>query len=578
MNDQPLTGPLKRLLLLVGLALGAGLVLLRLYRYIVGRLLGLTLPLYHTKVIPSLRVPMPDGIPLATDLYSPTQAGSYPTILIRCPYGRNRHAGAVGVLMAFLARRFAERGYHVVLQDVRGRFDSPGVFDPYFNEKQDGLATLDWLARQPWFNGKVGLWGPSYLGIAQWAIAADSPLIQAMMPITTGSRLYDILYPDGALDLALVMRWMALFQALDRNRGKPLLLSLPIFHQVEKAVAPAFRHLPVQEADTVVVGDEVPFYRKWLAHDDPMAPLWQEVRQDMKVDQVKAPVHLVGGWYDFFLRATLHDYATLKAAGQTPYLTIGSWSHFSRAMVTLDALREGLAWFDAHLKGQQRRLRAKPVRLFVMGLNRWREMDEWPPPCQETRYYLHDKHRLNTRPPQDDLETDHYCYDPADPTPYAGGAEFSVWAGPRDNRELEARPDVLKYTTAALHQAVEVIGPVCLELYVRSSLDYTDFFGRVCDVYPDGRSINVCDGLFRVLPGKGEPQPDGSLRIELDLWATAYRFQSGHRIRLLVASGAHPRWMRNLGTGQQFGAEMKVAEQTVYHDSLHPSALVLPVI
>ncbi|MCP4594133.1 MAG: CocE/NonD family hydrolase, partial [bacterium] len=188
--------------------------------------------------------------------------------------------------------------------------------------------------------------------------------------------------------------------------------------------------------------------------------------------------------------------------------------------------------------------------------------------------------RLATESPPAESSPDHYVYDPADPTPATGGPFLGRrGAGPQDNRALEARPDVLCYTTPPLQHDVDVIGPVRTELYVRSSLAHTDFFARLCDVEPDGRSINVCDGLFRVEPGKGEPQPDGSLRIEIDMWATAYRFRTGHRLRLQVSSGAHPRWSRNLGTGEPLatGTLLAVAEQAIYHDADHPSALVLPL-
>jgi putative CocE/NonD family hydrolase len=243
-------------------------------------------------------------------------------------------------------------------------------------------------------------------------------------------------------------------------------------------------------------------------------------------------------------------------------------------------LREGLAWFDINLKGDRDRLRQRPVRIHVMGAGEWREMDDWPPPAQETRYFLHPQARLTTEPPGAESPPDQYRYGPSDPTLAVGGAFLGRrGAGPQDNRALEARPDVLCYTTPPLEDDMEIIGPVRLELFVQSSLAYTDFFGRLCDVGPDGRSINVCDGLFRVEPGKGEPQPDGSLRIEVDMWATAYRFRPGHRFRLQVSSGAHPRWSRNLGAGEWLatGTRMAVAQQTVYHDAGHPSALVLPI-
>jgi uncharacterized protein len=247
--------------------------------------------------------------------------------------------------------------------------------------------------------------------------------------------------------------------------------------------------------------------------------------------------------------------------------------------VVTEGLRAGLAWFDTHLRGASGRLWERPVRLFVMGADEWRELDAWPPPARERRYFLHGHGLLSPAAAALDSPPDHYRYDPADPTPSVGGPLLSRYAGPRDNRALEARHDVLCYTTPLLEQAVEVAGAVRLELFFRSSVDHTDFFGPLCDVHPDGRSINICDGLLRVAPGAAAPQPDGSLRIMVDMWSTAHRFRAGHRIRLQVSSGAHPRWTRNLGTGEPLatGARMVAAAQTIYHDHVHPSALVLPV-
>lgn len=562
----------RSILFILGLLV---LLVYRLRRQVIAAVMGLPPVQYRVRQEEGLRVPAGGGLALAADHYYPATPGSYPTILIRSPYGRGKKAGAFGWLLNFAAFRFAERGYHVVIQDTRGRFDSEGVFDPYFNERDDGLATLDWLAAQPWYNGSVGLWGSSYLGIVQWVIA-DAPPVRALVPSITGSQLQAIVYPDGALDLSLALRWLAIFQALDR--GKNLLHGLKLLANVERSLIPAFASLPVIESDQAALGEPAPFYRKWLSHAGPDDRLWRDVHEKTRPERAAAPVHLIGGWYDFFLRAMLLDYAALRAAGRQPYLTIGPWHHFSE-IVSLYDLREGVRWFEAHLKGKSDLVRRKPVRIYVMGAGEWREMDDWPPPARLTPYYLHAGKRLNCDQPGENESPDHYLYNPADPTPMVGGAQFSPLAGPRDNRALETRPDVLTFTTAPLREPLEVIGPVRLHLYAASSLEHTDFFGRLCDVYPDGRSINLCDGLFRIKPDKIEPQPDGSFCIEIDMWATAYRFKTGHRVRLQVSSGAHPRWSRNLGTGECLNsADMKAAAQTIYHDSRHPSALLLPVV
>ena len=246
----------------------------------------------------------------------------------------------------------------------------------------------------------------------------------------------------------------------------------------------------------------------------------------------------------------------------------------------MTGLREGISWFETQLKGLSSDLRNKPVRIFVMGAEEWREFDEFPPPAQEIRFYLHAGNELSPQLPTPNSSPDRYRCDPADPTPSVGGAILGrEGAGAQDNRLLEARPDVLTYSTNPLKEPLEIIGPVYLTLYVRSSLEHTDFFGRVCDVDTDGRSINICDGLFHVAPGRGDAQEDGSLRGEIDLWPTAHRFQAGHRLRLQISSGAHPRWSRNPGTGENLatGIRMAIAEQTIYHDTAHPSLLLLPV-
>lgn len=544
-----------------------------LRRQLIAKALGLTPPCYSVRVQTGKAIPMRDGVLLIADHYSPHPNLLAPTVLIRSPYGRRASAGFFGALLAFIAYRFAERGYHVVVQDVRGRFDSGGEFNPYFNEPHDGEDTLAWVKSQPWSNGKVGMWGPSYLGLVQWAVGTK---LDALMPSVTGSRLEMILYPDGAFDLGLTLRWLTIFRALDKYATRPMIAAAPFLLEVERAIRPAFTHLPILEADTVALNDTVPFYRLWLEHPNPDDPIWQEARQTLDISHITAPVHLLGGWYDFFLRTLLLDYQTLREAGQTPYLTIGPWHHFSNMMHISDSLGVALTWFDAHLKNNPHRLRQKPVRIYVMGANQWGELDEWPPISHEGIFYLHSHHGLNNTPPQTEEPPDHYCYDPKDPTPALGGTQFGLKAGPKDNRRLEQRPDVLTYTTLPLSYDIEVIGYVRLVLYASSSLAYTDFFGRVCDVYPDGRSINICDGLYRVDPRHVFIEKARVWRLEVDLWATAHRFQVGHCIRLQVSSGAHPRWCRNLGSPSQ--TDLHIANQTIYHNKAYPSALILPVV
>jgi putative CocE/NonD family hydrolase len=373
-----------------------------------------------------------------------------------------------------------------------------------------------------------------------------------------------------------MMRWIALLLAGEKPRNRSLLFGGGTLLEVEWRIRRALWTLPVTHADVEMAGEPIEYYHRWLEHTAPDDPVWQEALAGVEHARVDAPVHLTGGWYDFFLRGLLQDYAQLKAAGKQPYLTVGGWHHFSSFLSSGTSLPDAFAWFERHLKGNGDRLREMPVRLYVMGANEWREYPDYPPPSTGTRYYLAGYQRLADQP--DDSAPDTYCYDPANPTPVVGGTQFHLLAGAWNNHRLERRRDVLVYTSPILTQPLEIIGAVRLELFVRSSLEYTDFYGRLCDVQPDGKSINLCDGLFRVVPGKGECQPDGTLKIEVDLWATAYQFKPGHALRLIVASGAHPRWSRNTGSANPLrDTELRSANQTIYHDAAHPSALVLPV-
>ncbi len=558
------------LLVLIGL-------LWRGHRWLLGKLLGLSDPQYHIGLERGLRVPARDGVPLATDHYFPITRQPQPTILVRSPYGRGAHASIFGLYLSIAAHLFAERGYHVLVQDTRGRFDSGGHFDPPFDETDDGLATLDWLRGQIWHNGKVGLWGPSYLGITQWALAPHAPEVKALFPMVTTSSLQDVLFPDNSFDLGLAIRWVTILELLEHSKRHPYLTSPLLLPRVERAIRPAFRHLPLENADAVAVGHSIDYYARWTEHATPDDPLWDGIRERIRLTK-GVPVHLVGGWYDFFLRPLLADYATLKAQGERPYLTIGPYHHFI-GMATPDVLHEAVSWFDTYLKEQAHQCRQQPVKIYVMGANEWRSLPDWPPPSQPTQFYLQPQHGLLRQMPATDNPPDHYVYNPADPTPIVGGAQFNVLAGAKDNRRLEARPDVIRYTSPELTEPLEIIGRVSLNLYAQSSLTHADFFARLCDVHPDGRSINICDGLFHITPESPVQQPDGTWCLEIDLWATAYRFKPGHRIRLLVASGAHPRWMRNLGTGEApaKATQMQSARQTIFHDPAHPSALILPV-
>lgn len=516
-----------------------------------------------------IRVPMADGVVLLADHYAPRRGPKRPTVLIRSPYGRGGLAGS------FFARPFAEQGFQVLLQSCRGTYGSGGDLDPFRNEPADGAATLAWIKQQSWFSGDLVTFGPSYLGFVQWAVAAEAgPELRAMATQVTSSEFRSPMYTGGSFWLDTALTWAHLV-----HNPSTSVLSMALAQlKAKKLVAAGAAHLPLREADTKVVGKPVEFLREWLEHDQPGDPWWKPVDFSDRVAEVTVPVTMLGGWYDVFLPQTLADYARLRGAGRAPYLTIGPWTHNNVGWLPV-AMRESIAWFRAHLSGDRSKLRGLPVRLFVMGANEWREYGDWPPPGHAPEsWYLHAKGELGTTVPAPSAP-DRYRYDPADPTPAVGGVSLSENAGPMDNRALEARKDVLVYTSARLERAVEVIGRVLAVLHVASSLEHTDFFARLCDVAPSGKSTNLTDGLLRLSPGEPPAEADGTRRIEVELWPIAHRFQPGHRIRLQVSSGAHPRFSRNTGSGEPLATAVRLvaAEQAVYHDPAHPSAIVLPV-
>ena len=559
----------------------AGVGLYTMRRYLISKVLKLGPHRYSVAVTQHLKIPMPDGIYLAADHYTPRADHLFPTILIRTPYGRNTSSSLSGMVPGFVAQRLAERGYNVIVQDVRGRFDSEGEFLPFVNEAEDGRATLDWIHSQTWFNGVLGMWGQSYLGFVQWAVAGGAPLyLKALTPALSGTQMALGSLRDGVSSLDTILRWMMHLDVMDHDgRFQNLFRLARLTPRIEERLLQrGFQHLPLSEADQLILGKHLPFYQEWMQHPSQDDPYWEKLDYKPTLSKVTAAAHLFTGWYDLYLRETIEDYLELRTQGRRPYLTIGPWYHGD--MDGFQAhLRESIPWFDAYLKGDRRGLRKNPVRIYVMGADEWRDLDSWPPDTIPHRYDLAAAGLLVDEPLEVVQAPDGYRFDPADPTPHAGGYMLGGSAGRQDNRSLEARSDVLTFTSPVLERDLEVIGKIEAVLYVQSSIAYTDFVVRLCEVYPDGRSLNVTEGILRISPGVGEPQPDGGLRICLELWPTASRFLEGHALRLQVASGAHPRWSRNLGTGESTASatEMRRADQRLFHDRDHPSHLILPV-
>lgn len=521
--------------------------------HLIERMMKLPPPVTRNVVVQKgLRVPMPDGVELLADRWMPKSGGDrLPTALIRSPYGR-------GMFGQMFARPLAERGYQVVMQSVRGGFGSGGTFDPMRQERADGLATLDWLVSQPWSDAIV-LYGLSYLGHVQWAVADQlPPQVKAMIPIVTESALtLEFLRSDG-MSLETPFGWGVLVG----TQEQPLAMLRKPFQ--DKKTARALHTLPLVEADVAAFGQRSDYIQDILAHDAGSAR-WEGFDHSDRVADVTVPVSSIGGWYDIFLPGQLRDFKVLQDKGRSARLTVGPWTHTNFDGTPVE---EAISFGLAHANGVEPPHRA-PVRLYVMGQEAWRDFPSWPPPdYSPRRFHLSASGTLTPDAPESSVDT--YRYDPADPTPAVGGVRLSGTAGRVDNAALEARADVLTYSTPVLDQDVEVVGEVSAEIWFSSSLPHADVFVRLCDVDPEGRSWNVCDGLVS-LTGADEPQC-----AAVTLWPTAYRFKRGHRIRVQVSSGAFPRYARNPGTGESRATATKLlaADQTVHYGQ---SAIILPV-
>jgi uncharacterized protein len=419
---------------------------------------------------------------------------------------------------------------------------------------------------QPWSNGDIGTWGPSYLSFVQWALASTRPPQLKAMAIqimsADRSRSY---YPGGAFALDNALTWTYLMAHQEGSR----LEALRAQSRSRQVLQPASLQLPLLDLDVRVTGHEVPYYRGWLEHR-PGDAFWRPLDFTPLLADHRVPTSFVGGWYDYFLPYQLEDFRRLAEAGVDTQLLVGPWVHGAPPGL-LAGFREGLAWLDVHLRGQDARRASGPVRIDVMGAGGRRELPAWPPPAVARRWHLQAGGALaEATPPAS--EPDRFRFDPEDPTPAVGGTSLSSNSGPRDNRALEARADVLTYTSTPLENAVDVVGPVFAELYTTSSTEHFDVFVRLCDVEPGGRSVNVCDGILRCDASTARP-------IRVDLWPTAHRFARGHRLRLQVSGGAHPRFARNLGTGEPLstGTRLVASDRMVCHDPERPSAVTLPI-
>ena len=521
---------------------------------------------------PDLAATMDDGAVLLGDRWvaRATRMDPQPTVLVRSPYGRAQLIGAIfGALLA-------ERGLQVLIQSVRGTFGSQGTFSP-FDERADGLATLRWIRAQPWHSGPIGMIGPSYLGLVQWAVAPEASAELACVSIEfSASEFHGQTYAGGSLSLETAASWLAIVAEQER-RVAPIAIARTL-----RRLPSLLLELPLADLDELATGSQVEWFREAMANPRRDDPYWASRDFAAGVASVTARVQLIGGWYDIFLPWMLEDFRVLQGTGRPASLIIGPWTHTAPGGMAA-GIREGLAWLRSHLLGDDRLVRKGAVYVFITGERTgggWRELPTWPPPgATERRLWLAAGGGLGPDAPTGVSATsDGYRYEPLDPTPSLGGPVLLARQPVLDNRGLEARPDVLTYTTSPLLSTVEAIGPASVELYVRASSPYFDVFARVCDVDAQRASWNVCDALARISPDEFEQLADGSWRVAFSLWPLGHRFASGHRIRLQISSGAHPRYARNPGTGEDAmtATALRPVEIEILRDEAHPSHLILP--
>ena len=529
-----------------------------------------------------IEVPAGDGVTLLTDHYIPLLDGPRPTLLVRTPYGRGFPFDYVyGAL-------FARQGFHVVIQSCRGTGGSGGEREPFRDEPADGQAAAAWLRRQDWFTGVLGTVGASYLGYTQWALATDPPPELAAMVVQVSSDDFQtFLYPGGAFALEATLVGLSAMLSMDRGFASFVRAMLRMVRRVRRAE----RTLPLIDAYPAVTGQRAGFFEDWLDHPEAADPYW-DARRATANPALIPPAHLLTGWWDVCLDQTLALYRRLREGGREVRLVVGPWNHaggFSHDMPVL--FGEALGWLRAHLDGDRSGLPAQPVRIHVSeigGRGEWRDLPDWPPPAaREQEWHLHGDGTLSAEPVARAAVSSLH-YDPAAPTPSVGGPSMdSRAAGPRRNNKLEARSDVLVFTGAPLGEPVEVIGPVSIRLRARASGSHFDVFARLCDVDPKGRSWNICDGLVRLGAagaegttgtGGGAAAGGGWLDVTVPMSATAHRFGAGHRLRVQIAGGAHPRYMRNTGTGDPLATATRLVpvDIEIGHGPGQPCVLSLP--
>ena len=550
-----------------------------------------------------------DGVTLRADIYRPVGEGAFPVLLQRTPYNKDNAAE--------FGRKAVARGFMVVVQDVRGRYTSDGEWYTFKHESEDGYDTIEWAAALPHSNGKVGMFGGSYVGATQMLAAiSHPPHLAGICPVVTASNYHENwTYQGGAFEQWFDESWTSGLAQDTLNRlfrdGDNALLGDKILPLTKYPVTNA-----KLAADPAAITQQIaPYFVDWANHPT-YDSYWKQWSIEENFQNIQVPALTVAAWYDLFQGGSLRNYLGVKdhggseAArnGQKLLIIVGGHAGSGRTIGTVDfgdAAAEfnendtTLDWYDYLFLGKQNQFAsANPVRIFVMGENKWRDEPAWPlERAKETRYFLHSPGTANSSAGDGGLSAvapqsetaDRFVYDPANPVPTVGGPlccdSVHLPAGPRDQKDVETRPDVLVYSTPPLDADLEVTGPVTLDLYAKSSAVDTDFTGKLVDVWPNGYVQNLTEGIlrarFRESTETAKPLVPGAVvHLKIDLWSTSNVFLKGHQIRVEVSSSNFPRFDRNLNTGKAASesATFVKATNTVLHDAAHPSALLLPVV
>lgn len=556
-----------------------------------------------------------DGTVLYADIYRPNKEGKFPVLLTRHPYNKDSPFYSHRYLDT---NRLVQNGYVVINQDVRGRYNSEGNFYPMIHEAEDGYDTVEWAAKLPFSNGKVGMFGLSYYGFTQLLAASEQPPhLQAIAPVMTLSNRRDTTFTEsGAFLLASSETWGLESLAPDeikRKYKKPALIAekMKQLAQFYNNINEWYRFKPVKDWPPLKeLGVASAFYDSF--DETVREELGERMSISHKYHQFTVPAYHIAGWYDNLLPSTIQNYlgmsekAATSEARDNQKLMIGAWGHgvytstLGERSFGLHAAGDWidykedltglhLRWFDYWLKGIDTGIvNEAPIKIFVMGINEWRDEYEWP--LARTNYkpfYLHSKGKANTRFGDGMLSwekpgnesSDQFFYDPENPVPTKGGGTLFAGAhtyGPQDQRRIEEREDVLVYTSQPLEQPLELTGPIKAKLWVQTDAVSTDFTAKLIDVLPDGTAYNLTDGIVRL----SNQTAGKTVEIEIDMWATSNVFLPGHCIRVEVSSSNFPRYDANLNTGRTMidSLESKCAQQTIFHQEEYPSYLLLPVI